>query len=251
MIVEVCAGSVRDCVVASKYGATRVELNSGLHLGGLTPSLATLIQAKKLSDVSIICMVRPRGGGFCYDAYEKDTILADAKLLLQHGADGLAFGFLTEDRTIDVEWTKKLIDLCHEFGKEAVFHRAFDCAVDLDVAIQQLITLGCDRILTSGGQENVVKGTEMLAYLQRQYGEQIELLMGSGVSFENVVEVMRATHITQCHASCKGWVKDQTTKGNGVDYSYGEPMCYDEVNEEKLERLMNAVQSNQMIGDKK
>lgn len=243
MIIEVCAGSVKDCIVADKYGAQRVELNSGLHLGGLTPSLAMLTQAKQLSRVSVICMVRPRGGGFYYDAYEKETMLADAKILLENGADGLAFGFLTADREIDIEWTQKFIDLCHQYQKEAVFHRAFDCALDLDVAIKQLIDLGCDRILTSGGQENVTKGMAKLAYLQQAYGEQIELLMGSGVSPENVVELMTTTNITQCHASCKGWIEDPTTKGNGVDYSFGESMKYDEVNEEKLSRLVASVRT--------
>lgn len=243
MIVEVCAGSVKDCVVAGNYGVQRVELNSGLHLGGLTPSLATLRQAKRLSNVSIICMVRPRGSGFCYDSYEKDTMFADAQLLLENGADGLAFGFLTPERCIDVEWTRKLINLCHDYGKEAVFHRAFDCTNDLDEAMQRLIALKCDRVLTSGGEENVVNGVEKLAYLQQHYGDRIEVLMGSGVSPDNVVTVMRTTQIKQCHASCKGWVEDPTTKGNGVDYSYGEPLRYDEVNEEKLEQLMKAVQT--------
>ena len=88
---EVCAGSYQDCLAAEKGGADRVELNSALSVGGLTPSLISLMRAKKETSLRIVCMVRPRAGGFCYDETEAQLMLEEAELLLEHGADGIAF----------------------------------------------------------------------------------------------------------------------------------------------------------------
>ena len=138
-IIEICCGSYEDAINAYRSGAKRIELNSALHLGGLTPSIATLELIKRNTDLEVICMVRPRGAGFCYSDLEKKQIFAEAKALLEHGADGLAFGFLTEDRTIDLECTQKMVNLVHHYGKTAVFHRAFDCGKDDKTAINELI----------------------------------------------------------------------------------------------------------------
>lgn len=112
-------------MAAEKGGAKRVELNSALALGGLTPSLATLQAVKKVTDLKVQCMVRVRPAGFCYDKMEKDLMFAEAKQLLENGADGIVFGFLREDCTIHQAWTKEMADFIHGYGKEAIFHRAF------------------------------------------------------------------------------------------------------------------------------
>lgn len=92
-VVEICAGSYQDCLAAQKMGASRVELNSALSVGGLTPSVAVLRRVKKETQIHVICMVRPRGGGFCYDEQDVSIMMDEAKLLLENGADGIAFGF--------------------------------------------------------------------------------------------------------------------------------------------------------------
>ena len=138
---EVCAGSYQDCLAAEKGGADRVELNSALSVGGLTPSLMNLMRAKKETSLKIVCMVRPRAGGFCYDETEAQLMLEEAELLLEHGADGIAFGFLKADRTVDAEKTKKMVELIHVKGGEAVFHRAFDVTPEPAKAIETMI--GC------------------------------------------------------------------------------------------------------------
>ena len=166
MTVEVCAGSIADCLIAERSGADRIELNSALFLGGLTPSIGTLQKVLE-SGVSlpIVCMVRPRGAGFCYTKEEFESMLIDAKLLLEAGAKGLAFGFLLEDRTIDWNRTKQMIELCQKYHAESVFHKAFDLVPDVDSAIEGLINLGCTRILTGGQQAHIEKGNPALKRL--------------------------------------------------------------------------------------
>ena len=148
-LLEICCGSFEDVKTAWQNGADRVELNSALYLGGLTPSTANLICAKEQCSIPIVTMVRPRGGGFCYSQDEYETMLLDARILLEHGADGIAFGFLTADHAIHRNRTQEMIDLIHSAGKEAVFHRAFDCVAQQERAVEALILLGADRILTS------------------------------------------------------------------------------------------------------
>lgn len=139
--LEICAGSYYDALEACKGQADRIELNSALHLGGLTPSLASLILTKTSTDLKVICMVRPRGGGFCYGEADTQTMYADAKLLLENGADGIAFGFLNEDYTIDIPKTEHMVSIIKQYNKEAVFHRAFDCTDDPYSSIETLIKL--------------------------------------------------------------------------------------------------------------
>ena len=93
-MIEVCAGSYQDCIAAYQGKAKRVELNSALSVGGLTPSVASLVRVKKETDLTVICMVRPRAAGFCYEKEDVEIMFEDAKILLDHGADGIAFGFL-------------------------------------------------------------------------------------------------------------------------------------------------------------
>ena len=119
-MIEVCAGSYQDCIAAYQGSAKRVELNSALSVGGLTPSVASLVRVKKETDLTVICMVRVRAAGFCYEKEDVEIMFEDAKILLDHGADGIAFGFLNEDGTICEEDTKRMIDLIHSYNKEAV-----------------------------------------------------------------------------------------------------------------------------------
>lgn len=223
MRLEVCCGSYEDVVVAIENGADRIELNSALYLGGLTPSFATLqesLKIAKVKQVPVIAMIRPRGAGFHYHEAECKIMFADAKIFLEAGVDGLAFGFLNNNRTIDIELTKQMVQLIHSYQKEAVFHRAFDCVDDLETAIQQLIDCGVDRVLTSGGQASAPLGIETLKYLQAQYGNQIEILPGCGINASNAASIISATKVQQVHSSCKDYQSDVTTSGAYVHYAY-------------------------------
>lgn len=247
LIFEVCAGSYQDCLAAEKGGADRVELNSALSVGGLTPSLVSLVRAKRETALPIVCMVRPRAGGFCYDETEAQLMLEEAELLLEHRADGIAFGFLKPDRTVDVEKTKRMVELIHRIGGEAVFHRAFDVTPDPVKAIEALIDCGVDRLLTSGQQAKAPEGVALIAELQSKYGSQIGLLAGSGVNDGNVRKLIEKTGIRQVHSSCKAYHTDLTTKSSNVSYAYlPEPhqMDYDCVDVERVSALAAQIREN-------
>ena len=243
-IIEVCCGSYDDALASYRGGAKRIELNSALYLGGLTPSLASLILTKKNTDLKVITMVRPRAAGFCYRDEEFETMKLDVTLMLENGADGIAFGCLTKDSEIDVKQTKEIVDIIKSFNKEVVFHRAFDCARDVDKAMNTLIELGVDRVLTSGLKPKAMDGIEMIKYLQDKYGDRIEILAGSGMNASNAKEMMDRTGISQVHSSCKGWRNDATTSGKYVNYCYaGDPHQndYDVVDEELVRKIVNSI----------
>ena len=231
-IIEVCCGSYDDALASYRGGAKRIELNSALYLGGLTPSLASLI------------LVRPRAAGFCYTNEEFETMKLDVTLMLENGADGIAFGCLTKDSEIDVKQTKEIVDIIKSFNKEVVFHRAFDCVKDVDKAMNILIELGVDRVLTSGLMPKAMDGIDTIAYLQEKYGDKIEILAGSGMNASNAKEMMEKTGISQVHSSCKGYRNDPTTSGKFVNYCYvGEPHQndYDVVDEELVRKIVNSI----------
>lgn len=220
-ILEVCAGGLEDCLAAQAGGAKRIELNSALFLGGLTPTVSVLQEVRDRGvTLPIVCMVRPRGAGFYYNELEKQLMFREAELLLQNGANGISFGFLTEAAEIDWEATHRMIQLCQKYQAESVFHRAFDCAKYPEKNLQKLIELGCTRILTSGQAATIVDGLENLAKWQTLYGQQIQLLCGCGVTVENIPMIIQATGIHQIHGSFKKWGQDPTTNNGVVNYAY-------------------------------
>lgn len=219
VIIEICAGSLQDCLCAWDMGIQRVELNSDLSAGGLTPSLGTLIQVKKRTGLKVICMVRPRPGGFCYDDTETEVMMEDARLLLENGADGIAFGFLNEDKSIDPTKTKAMSDLIQSFQKESVFHRAFDLSSDPFHDAHLLADLGITRILTSGAAPTAAQGAQTLAALQTALGGRIEILPGCGVNAANARQILNTTVCGQIHASCRSFFPDEAFEGSGVDFS--------------------------------
>lgn len=242
-IVEICCGSYYDAKMAALGGAKRIELNSALHLGGLTPSLGTLKLVKKEFDLNVICMVRPRGAGFYYNEEDYKVMLEDAKMLMENKADGLAFGILNEHGEIDIERNKKMIEIIKQYQGTAVFHRAFDCVKDPYQSIELLIELGVDRVLTSGLQAKAFDGKELIKKLQDRYGDKIEILAGSGINAGNAKMMIETTGIHQVHSSCKDWLTDPTTTANGVTYAYAQDeLCYEVVSKELVEKIIASVE---------
>lgn len=245
-IVEVCCGSYYDALQAAEGGASRIELICALALGGLTPTVSTLRLTKENApELQVIAMLRPRGGGFYYSPEDFAVMEAECVDLLQNGADGIAFGCLNEDAALNMEQNRRLISLIKKAGKEAVFHRAFDCSSDPFATMEQLIELGVDRVLTSGLMPKAIDGLDMLGQLQARYGDRIQILAGSGVNASNAVQIVKQTGITQIHSSCKTWKIDPTTVRNKVSYSFasGEhEMMYDVVSAELVKQLIELMQ---------
>ena len=205
IMIEICIGNVQDAIKASKYPIDRIELNSALELGGLSPSLETLKYLKEKIDTKICCMVRPRGGDFFYTEDELMVMLKDAKNLLENGADGIVFGFLNEDRTIDIKRTRMMSELIHSYAREAVFHKAFDELDDLDEGTKILIDCKIDRILTSGKAvyPDILKGCKKINVLNNKYGDKIQFLPGGGVRIENIRDVLKTSCVKQIHMTSK------------------------------------------------
>lgn len=243
-IVEICCGGYYDAKQAFLGGADRIELNSGLFLGGLTPSIASLELIKEEFYLKTICMVRPRGAGFYYVEEDKKVMFKDAKALLKSNADGIAFGFLDEDKNIDIENTKKMIDIIKSFDikKEVVFHRAFDCVSNPYDSIEKLINLGVDRLLTSGLKDKAFDGLDLIKELNEKYGDKIEILAGSGINYKNAKEIMSKTGINQIHSSCKDFIQDNTTSSKNITYAYlNNENKYDVVSCELVKNLVESV----------
>ena len=201
MILEICCGSADDVIRAWQGGADRVELNSDLFHGGLTPTVGALRVAKRETDIPVMVMVRPREGGFCYTEAEFRTAVEDAKVLLENGADGLVFGFLQEDGRIDRERTRILAEIAQAAGKETVFHRAIDVVPDWREALDLLMELGITRVLTSGQEADAALGAETLGEMIAYAAGRIQILPGGGIRLKNVRRLVEWIGCDQVHMS--------------------------------------------------
>ena len=214
ILVEVCCGSADDVIEAKKAGADRVELNSDLFHGGLTPTVGSLLVAKRETGMKIMTMIRPREGGFCYTEAEFAVAIEDAKQLLANGSDGLVFGFLHTDGTIDVKRTAILANLAYSAGKEAVFHRAIDVVPDWKQALDLLIDLNITRVLTSGQEADVSNGTETVREMIRYAAGRIQILPGAGITARNYQRIVAETGTDQIHLAAHRSVADTSVLNN-------------------------------------
>ncbi len=195
--IEICLDSVQSIISAEKGGADRVEFCSDLFEGGLTPTLGAFEVAKKYASIPMNVMIRPRGGDFCYSDLEFETMLEDARMFKQAGANALVFGILTPEGKIDKERSKRFMEVAD--GLPVTFHRAFDMTVDPYEAIQDLIELGVNRVLTSGQEASVPEGLDLLASLIEQYGDKIVIMPGAGITERNFQRVHNALHAKEYH----------------------------------------------------
>lgn len=210
-LLEICCGSAADAVEAAAAGADRVELCSALLLGGLTPSIGEL-EIAKAQGVRVMALLRPREGGFCYSDTEFETMERDARLLLAHGADGLVFGVLHPDGTVDEERCRRLSAIAGE--RECVFHRAIDVVPDWRAAFEILFRLGFRRVLTSGRQPSASEGADTIRAMREYAAGRLEILPGGGVKLHNAAGLLRKTGCRQLHASLKKTVRDPSAGGN-------------------------------------
>lgn len=197
--IEVCLGSAESVVAAEIGGADRVELCSDLFEGGCTPSLGDFRMAKKLTKIPINVMIRPRGGDFCYSDIEFETMKEDIRIFKEEGANAVVFGLLNPDGEIDEKRTKELIDLARPL--EVTFHRAFDMTKDAKKSLETLISLGVERVLTSGLEPTVPEGAETLAELVKQAGDRIVVMPGCGLNERNLKAMQEKIKAKEYHMS--------------------------------------------------
>lgn len=214
ILLEVCCGSADDVIQAHLGGADRVELSSSLFHGGLTPTLGTLQVAKESTPLPVIAMVRPRQGGFCYTDAEFAAALIDAREMVGHGADGLVFGFLRQDGSIDAERCRQLVAIAKEAGKETVFHRAIDVTPDWKSALDTLVGLGVDRVLTSGQEPDVFFAMDTIKEMIAFAGNAIQIMPGAGVTLRNAARIAEYTGAKQLHIARFKQQTDASTANN-------------------------------------
>ena len=212
ILLEICCGSIDDAIQAEKGGADRVELCSALFLGGLTPSLGTLQEAKQRLKIPVMMMVRPRAGGFCYSEAEMCAMARDAEAAVAAGADGVVFGILQPDGAVDVARTRCLRELAGT--RQTVFHRAFDVTPEPFRALDELIDLGITRVLTSGQKNSVPEGADMIKRLIDHAAGRIEILPGGGIAPYNLHDVIQRTGCRQVHMTAWKSVSDTSTHAN-------------------------------------
>lgn len=199
MKLEVCANGINSALVAQEAGAYRVELCDNLLEGGTTPSYGQIALARKLLNIKLYPIIRPRGGNFVYSDLEFEVMKSDVINCKALGCDGVVFGILTANNVVDVERCKILLELAKPM--HATFHRAFDDAADLFQALEILISLGFERILTSGGAETAVAGKDVIKALIEATAGRIEIMPGAGVNKDNVEALIRTTGARSVHGS--------------------------------------------------
>ena len=205
ILLEVCTDSLEGAIRAEAEGADRLELNSALSVGGLTPSIDLLRAVKQSVRIPVIAMLRPREGDFHCNGAELKVMRRDLDRLLDAGADGLAFGVLNPDHTIDTAACRGLLRVVR--GKPTVFHRAFDETPDALTALDQLIDLGFTRLLTSGQAQTALQGADIIRSLIDRSAGRIEILPGAGINLSNVQDLIRTTRCDQVHGTFKQGVK--------------------------------------------
>lgn len=247
--LEVCVDSLASAKIAASMGAQRVELNAALELGGLTPSIGLVeqtIAALQPARCQVIVMVRPRPGGFAYNADELDVMRSDIERLIDAGVDGVALGVLEIDGWVDEQANGALIQPVLNAGKQAVFHRAFDVTPDPLAALDTLISLGLTRVLTSGQAPTAIQGSAIIREAIAHANGQIEVLPGSGITPDNVSEIIQATGCDQVHASLRHEVQDNSCSANPtIQFNSPPPEhgSYHQADSNKVAAMMDALRS--------
>ncbi len=223
---EVCANSVESCLAAQAGGADRVELCAGIPEGGTTPSYGDIATARELLlRTRLHVIIRPRGGDFLYTPVEQRIMLKDIENARRLGADGVVFGCLTPEGDIDIALMKQLLEAAQ--GMSVTFHRAFDVCRQPKQALETLIQLGCQRILTSGAQPTAEQGIPLLKELQAQADGRIILLAGCGVNENNIARIAGETGIREFHFSAREQLTSRMQFRNEA-VSMGGTVCIDE-----------------------
>ncbi|HEV3414990.1 MAG TPA: copper homeostasis protein CutC [Puia sp.] len=201
MLLEICAFNLPSALAAQRAGADRIEFCSGPEEGGVTPSAGLIRAARELLRIPLYPIIRPREGDFLYSEEEFTVMLRDVELCRGFGCDGVVIGMLLADGRVDQVRCGRLVEAAYPMG--VTFHRAFDRAADPFEAIETIIRIGCERILTSGQRPVAMEGAELLHELVRGADERIVIMPGSGVRASNIAELAAKTGAVEFHTSAR------------------------------------------------
>lgn len=199
MTIEVCIDSVESAIASQIGGADRVELCDNLFEGGTTPSAGCIRIVRRNIDIDLFVMIRPRGGDFLYSEIEFEVMKEDIKMAKDLGADGVVFGILKSDGTIDKQRSKELIELARPMG--VTFHRAFDMTPDPFAALDVLMDLEVDRLLTSGQEPSAFEGAELISRLVKKAEGKIKIMPGAGIKEKNIHKIREITGCEEFHVT--------------------------------------------------
>jgi len=199
--LEICSFDLLSALIAQEAGAHRIELCAGPAEGGTTPGPGLITAARERIHIDVYPIIRPRGGDFLYTDEEFDIMMKEVAYCRQAGCNGVVIGLLHADGTIDKRRTARLVDLAYPLG--VTFHRAFDWAVNPFEAMEDIISVGCERILTSGQQPTAPEGAELINELVRQADDRIIIMPGSGVRAGNIAALVEKTGASEFHTSAR------------------------------------------------
>ena len=241
--MEVCADSVESALIAQNAGAYRIELCDNLAEGGTTPSYGTIALARKRLNIKLYVLIRPRGGDFLYNDIEFEIMKSDIAVCGKLGCDGVVIGMLLRDGSIDEARCRELMGIANQHNLGVTFHRAFDRCNDFPKAMETVIGLGCERILTSGGKDTALEGAETINQLIKQASGRISIMPGAGITPENITELLQKTDANEFHGTFKSQYPSQMEYRNTSLGDFDEEYTQWKVDEEKIRRIQEVTNS--------
>ncbi|MEO9020490.1 MAG: copper homeostasis protein CutC [Ginsengibacter sp.] len=241
MKLEIIGFNIESCLAAQEAGADRIELCAGPGEGGTTPSYSFIKAAREKLYIDLYVMIRPRGGDFLYSNDEFKIMKNDIAISRQLGCNGMVTGIVKKDGRVDKERCRELIE--YAYPMEATFHRAFDRVNDPFEALEDIIDLGFERILTSGLKPKAVDSTNLIAQLVRKADERIIIMPGSGINSKNIITIAQSTDAIEFHSSASILKESKIEFTNG---GMNESLEYVTVNKEEVKKMVDLLKEYEL-----
>lgn len=235
-VLEICAYNIQSALIAERAGANRVELCASAPEGGITPSMGTLKLTRDQLHIELYPIIRPRGGDFLYDDDELAMMRQDILLCKSIGCEGISTGIQLADGNIDVEKMKRVIEWAYPMN--VTCHRVFDSTPDAFRSLEELISIGCERILTSGHAPSAPEGAELLAKLAEQADGRIIIMPGAGVRAGNIKALRDASKANEFHTSAKKIMNSSVSYHNPAIRDTGDVFIADEI---EIRNILNEL----------
>ena len=216
--IEVCCSSLKEVLEAERAGAFRVELCGAIALGGITPSYGVIRSVvEAVTTIKVNVLIRVREGGFCYSDEEVEAMCRDIEFCREVGVDGVVIGALTAEGEIDIVACRKMMAAAQ--GMSVTFHRAFDVCRNGEKALEDIISLGCDRLLTSGMEQDAEQGATYIAKLVEQAAGRIVIMPGAGIRPSNIAMIEKITAATEFHSTAAANIPDQAFASSKLSFA--------------------------------